>query len=354
MTEMLSAPEHSGLPDWSRAYGEVPSYSACLRRSPEDFVVVEKPVCLPDGTGEHVWLLVRKRLRNTQEVAKVIARWAGVKIRDVSYAGLKDRVAVTEQWFSVQLPGKKAPELGDEWPDGVEILELHRHSRKLRRGALQGNDFRIVLRDCSGDFPGIERRLDLLAQHGVPNYFGEQRFGWQGGNLEKARRMLEDGQRIRDRNLQSLIISAARSYVFNLVLSDRVKQQSWLAPEAGDLIMLDGSQSTFRYDQNGEDISQRLATGDVHLSGPMPGRGSNELAVSKAEQAILAGYSVWIEGLMGLRVDAGRRSLRVLPRSLRYEWLNNQDLCLRFSLPPGSYATAVLREIVSYSIGKTS
>lgn len=348
MTEILTVPDVSGLPDWIRAYGSPPLQSADLKQSPDDFVVIEQPVCLPDGAGEHVWLYIRKRMRNTQDVAKVIARWAGVKVRDVSYAGLKDRWALTEQWFSVQLPGKETPELGSGWPDGVEVLELHRHSRKLRRGALTGNRFQITLRRCVGDQEAVQQRIDLISSEGLPNYFGEQRFGQGGGNLDQAKKLLLERKRIRDRGLESIILSAARSYLFNLVLQARLEQQSWMTPQAGDLVMLDGSRSTFPVDGNQEDLVKRLASADVHLTGPLPGRGTDQLEISDIEKAVLAEYTDWVSGLARLRVDADRRALRVMPKALTSKWLNDSDLRLEFSLPAGSYATAVLREIADY------
>lgn len=347
MNRILPAEEPLSLPDWSRGFGAVPLSNGLVRVAPEDFCVVEKPVCLPDGTGEHLWLRIRKRLRNTQEVAKFLARWAEVKNNQVSFAGLKDRVAITEQWFSIQMPGREAPSTTEPWPEGIELLEMQRHRRKLKRGALTGNDFRITVRQCRGDHAAVERRLTEISRHGVPNYFGEQRFGRQAGNIEKAQAMLMGGKRVRDRNMRSLLISAARSYLFNLVLDYRVSQQNWLRPVADDLIMLDGSHSLFGFDPDDEMLLQRLEEGDVHITGPLPGKGSEDSS-SLLERKILEDYSAWVKALAKFQVAADRRALRVIPRSLRFSWVGNDGLQLDFSLPSGSYATAVLREIVDY------
>lgn len=337
------------MPEWSKGLGAVPLSDGLVRASPEDFCVVERPVCLPDGNGEHLWLRIRKRLRNTQEVAKFLARWAEVKNNQVSFAGLKDRVAVTEQWFSIQMPGREAPSIAEPWPEGIELLEMQRHSRKLKRGALSGNDFRIKVRQCRGDQAAVERRLTEISRHGVPNYFGEQRFGRQGGNLEKAQAMLVSGKRVRDRSLCSLLLSAARSYLFNLVLDYRVKQQNWMQPVAEDLMMLNGSHSLFRFDPDDGTLLQRLEEGDVHITGPLPGKGSEDSS-SLLERKILEDYSAWVKALAKFQVAADRRALRVIPQSLRFSWTNTDDLQLDFSLPSGSYATAVLREIVDYKV----
>jgi len=166
------------------AWGGPPA-SGRLRSTPEDFLVYEIPLVEPAGEGEHVWLLIRKRQENTEQVARCLARLAGVTQRDVSYAGLKDRNAVTEQWFSVYLPGGSEPEWSALDSASVTLLRCAWHHRKLRRGALRGNAFRIRVRNISGDRPSLDRRLREVAAGGVPNYFGEQRFG-RGGFVKLA------------------------------------------------------------------------------------------------------------------------------------------------------------------------
>ena len=137
------------------AYGQ-PEVTARLRLLPEDFCVTEIPLVQPDGEGEHVWLWLRKRNENTPRVAEQLARFAGVHPRQVSYAGLKDRSAVTEQWFSVQMPGRDAPDWQGLNSETLTVLRHARHSRKLRRGALKGNRFRILT-----VYPALSMRQEI-------------------------------------------------------------------------------------------------------------------------------------------------------------------------------------------------
>lgn len=228
---MSSSP--SILPDWPRAFpydGVDAMPSAHLRACPEDFRVDEILGFDPDGEGEHLLLKIQKRNQNTADVARTLARHAGVKIRDVGYGGLKDRNAVTTQWFSVWLPGKADPDWSAIAGEHLKILDSQRHHRKLQRGALRGNRFVIVLRDVAFpqqlDAGALEQQLAVIKQQGVPNYFGEQRFGREGRNLASATAMF-DGVRIKDKHLRSLYLSAARSFLFNEVLAARITAANW-------------------------------------------------------------------------------------------------------------------------------
>src|SRR5476651_2514717 len=151
-------------------YGE-PLSTGKLKANPEDFIVEEDLGFEPDGEGEHLLVRIRKNGCNTQFVAEQLARFAGIPARSVSYAGLKDRHAVTEQWFCLHLPGKETPEFSLFQLAGCEIIQITRHRRKLRIGTLKGNAFMLVLRDIS-DRDAVEQRLALIARAGVPNYFG--------------------------------------------------------------------------------------------------------------------------------------------------------------------------------------
>jgi tRNA pseudouridine13 synthase len=339
----------SFLPDWPRA-GEPPLAAGIVKAVPEDFKVFELPVCLPDGAGEHLWLKIRKRGWNTSRVAAVLARWAEVRPRDVSYAGLKDRQAVTEQWFSIVLPGRETPALPAKWEPGIEVLELARHGRKLRRGALRGNRFEITLRDCRGERSAVAAMVERMAVEGVPNYFGDQRFGHNGANIPKARQMLRGKRRVRDREMRGLLISAARSLVFNEVLAARVVAGIWNRPLAGDLMMLEGGHSLFAVETVDDALRQRVATGEIDPTGPLPGAaGKLQVSADAAglENQVCEAYQPIIKGLMKQRVDAARRPLRVVPKALVHEWMDENSLRLSFELPAGSYATAVLKELLA-------
>jgi tRNA pseudouridine13 synthase len=328
-----------------------PPLRARLRSSPEDFAVDEIQEITPDGDGEHAWLLVRKCGANTDWVAKGLARFAGVAPMDVSYAGLKDRHAVTTQAFTVYLPGRASPDWSALGLEGVEVVAHSRHRRKLKRGALAGNRFRITLREVQGDFQRAGEVLQQVAARGVPNYFGEQRFGFGGGNVERAQRMF-GGQRV-DRQTRSLLLSAARSQLFNAVLARRVEGDCWDRALPGELWSLAGSRSWFGPEAPSDALAARLAAGDIHPSGPLWGRG--ELAsrdeARALEESALAAFETLRIGLEHAGLEQERRALRLLPQSLHWEWTGDAILALEFSLPPGSYATVVLRELADWSAG---
>ena len=227
--------------------------AATIRQDAEDFRVDELDAFAPSGQGEHLLLTIEKRGMNTQFVARLLAQWADVDERAIGYAGLKDRHALTTQRFSVQLPGRADPEsaaleaMAAGAGQGLRVLAAARHSRKLPRGALAGNAFVLVLRDVQGDRDAAQARLAAIAARGVPNYFGEQRFGRGGSNVAQALAMFaaagaRSGRRMR-REERSMLLSAARSELFNRVLARRVEQDCWDAALDGEVWMLDGSRS---------------------------------------------------------------------------------------------------------------
>ena len=235
------------------------------------------------GHGEHLCIRVRKQGQNTIWVAEQLAKQLKVSLRAVSWAGLKDRHALTEQWFSIHLPGQPSPEPGALAIEHVEILEITRHHRKLRLGCLQGNFFQIRLNELDLKFrPEIESRLKHIQAKGVPNYFGSQRFGRQLHNIDQAKSMFA-GKKVRHAQKRALYLSAARSWVFNTIVSARVDQHwaSTLLP--GDCLLLAGSRSFFTPETTDVQIQQRFTAGDVHLSAPLWGDG--ELPSQKKAQA---------------------------------------------------------------------
>ena len=335
------------------AWGK-PAATGRLRQSPDDFQVTEIPLLEPDGAGEHVWLWIRKRGENTLYVAEQLSSLAGVHPRQVSFAGLKDRHAVTEQWFSVQLPGKDEPHWEDMNSDTVTILRHARHSRKLRRGALKGNSFSITVRDIEGDRDELDQRLTVIVHEGVPNYFGEQRFGRDGSNLHTADSLFKNPKLRLSRNKRSLTLSAARSFLFNQVLSVRVTAGNWNAPLAGDAMQLDGSHSYFIAAAVDADLLRRVASQDIHPTGPLHGRGENPAqgACRELEVAVLADHARWCAGLEAVGLKQDRRALRLGVTDLAWQWGPSGELLLTFSLPAGAYATSVLREVVQADTAK--
>lgn len=337
--------------DLPRAWGEARA-SGVFRSQPEDFVVDEIPVCEPKGSGEHLWIKVRKTGQNTDWVAKKLAKRAGIRPRDVGYAGLKDRHAITTQWFSMHLPGKTDPDLADSG-EGIEITQAVRHTRKLRRGALKGNRFRLRLNDVCGDRTAIESRLQQVRSHGFPNYFGEQRFGKNGGNLDKAEAMFAGNVKHVPRSKRSLYLSAARSFLFNRVLATRIEQANWNRVVQGDVLQLDGRSACFALTAPDNETLERLARMEVHPTGPLWGQGVS-MATGDClalELECLDPCHIYRAGLEDATLRQERRALRVGAGALDWEWIDYSTLELRFRLPAGSYATALLHELGLFEPG---
>ena len=332
---------------WPQALGE-PACAGLLRCRPEDFRVDEHLGYAPDGDGEHLWLRVEKRDVTSEWVAAQLARCAGIAPRQVSYAGRKDRRAVARQWYSLQIPGRDDLEPHAWRIDGVAVLEAARSARKIRRGALHGNRFRIVLREVEGDVEDLTRRVQTLAELGVPNYFGEQRFG--RGNLRRARQLFRGELRKGvHRSKRGLYLSAARSLVFNRVLARRVGDGSWNRLLAGDLAMLDGTHSIFAAEPEDADQCRRCTELDIHPTGPMPGIDGPQpgSGVAALEAQVLATEAELVTGVQRFRLAGARRALRCRVAQPAME-RDGDTVALGFYLTAGSYATAVLKELLDY------
>tara|TARA_Y100000310_G_scaffold333761_1_gene411965 strand:+ start:4948 stop:5904 length:957 start_codon:yes stop_codon:yes gene_type:complete len=305
--------------DFPRAHGEL-ICSGRIKVHAQDFEVIEDLGFEPSGSGEHLYVKVRKTDANTAWVARQLADFAGIRRNDVGYAGRKDRRAIATQWFSCWLPGRQDPDWRSFCAEGVEILATARHERKLKRGNLSGNAFRILIRGLTQQAQlaqKLARRLETIGQCGVPNYFGRQRFGKDCGNLHKADALLGGRIRVRDRQQRGLYLSAARSYLFNLILSARVKDDTW---------------------------RQKTADGR-DPSGPLYGSGHEGLP---EETALLAGMQSWCEGLQRLGLKQSRRALLMRIVDLHGEFHSPDQLELTCTLDKGCYATSVLREIVCW------
>ncbi|MCM5680445.1 tRNA pseudouridine(13) synthase TruD [Schlegelella sp. S2-27] len=320
MTDAL----YTTLPQWPTAY-PASGASATLKLLTEDFIVTELPLQLPSGEGEHIWLDVEKNGANTAFVAQQLAEAASVQERDVGYAGLKDRYAITRQWFSIYLPKGETPDLTQLQHPEFKVLGQSRHVKKLRPGDLQGNRFRIVLRDVTGDRDAIEANLKAVASQGVPNYFGAQRFGHDGGNVEQGRAMLAREIRVRNPKKKGIYLSAVRSFVFNELLALRIQQGLWGKSLPGD-VMNEAGQPT----------------------GPLWGRG-RVITTDQAqalENEVAARHATLCDGMEHAGLDQERRALVASPVDMSWEWPQADQLVLVFSLPTGSYATSVLNEIL--------
>lgn len=327
------------------AYG-APPLSGTLRSTPEDFRVDEILGYEADGEGPHWLLHVRKRGANTAWVAEQLAKQLKRPLRDISYAGLKDRHAVTTQRFCIHT-GEESPDWSQLSIEGVGLISAQRHRRKLKRGALQGNRFEITVRDLVGDLDAARARVQQVSEGGVPNYFGEQRFGRDGDNVQRALALFA-GKRT-NRAQASILISAARSHLFNAVLAERVAQGNWQSGLPGEIWALAGSRSWFGPQDPDDELRQRLDERDIHPSAPLWGRGTTPVVGDCAvlEQQVLAPFEEVRRGLEGVGLKQERRATRLFPADFEASFsADQQQLTVRFSLPAGSYATTVLRELV--------
>ena len=325
------------------AFG-APLARATLRAHPEDFIVEEDLGFSASGAGQHVLLKVRKRNANTQWVARELAKLCGCHPRDVGYAGLKDRRAVAVQWLTV--PKTKMPL--EAWPEvrhpEFDVLEAHAHSRKLPRGALAGNRFTIRIRDITLTDEVLSARVADITRHGVPNYFGPQRFGHNGANLAR----ITDGLQSLRAPERGFVLSAARSVVFNAVLAERVRDGSWNRLEVGDIANLDGRGSIFAVaGAIDPTLTERAAQLDLHPTGPLWGRGApaTELRIAALESRVAAEFQPACDLTAAAGMDQERRALRLAVRDFTWHREPNSRV-LSFRLTRGSFATTVLRQLI--------
>lgn len=326
-----------------------PEQSGRLKCEFADFVVREQLGYEMSGEGEFVAIKVRKTNANTLYVGEKLASFAGVHAKNMSYAGLKDRHAVTEQWFCLHLPGKETPDFSTFELEGVEILKVTRHQRKIRIGSLAGNDFELLLRGVA-ETQALQQRLIQLQAVGFPNYFTEQRFGHDGQNLTQALRWANGEIHVKERNKRSFYLSAARSEIFNHLVSERIDAGQITQVLAGDKLQLAGSHSWFIADQSElEVLNKRLDSGDILLTAALIGEESaNETENGpddKGEAALIQNYAPLLKLMKSEKVKAARRAMLAKPQHLRWEFCA-EGLRLSFFLEAGSYATALVRELI--------
>ncbi|MEJ0084388.1 MAG: tRNA pseudouridine(13) synthase TruD [Pseudomonadota bacterium] len=334
------------------AWGE-PLGVGVLRAAPEDFQVDEILGFGAGGEGPHALLQVRKRGANTEWVARELARAAGCKPFDVGFAGLKDRNAVTTQYFTVPRGKRDAADFAGVSGDGFEVLSAAPHQRKLPRGALEGNRFVITVRGLACDPGVLEERMAHLDAGGAPNYFGAQRFGRDAGNLAQVLALADqlargERPRPRDRSAQGFMLSAARSVIFNAILAERVAGNSWNKLLPGDVANLDGRGSVFAVETADAELQQRCTSLDLHPTAPLWGEGVSLAGgeVLAFEERVAAGFPEALAVIAQERMKSERRALRIRVRELEHEYADGV-LRVRFALSAGSFATTVLREIIA-------
>lgn len=340
-------PSAFALPDWPKAYPTL-NVQALFRVKNEDFQVTELTNRELKSEGPHLYLFIEKVGTNTHWLARKLADHAKLDLKDIGYAGLKDRHGITRQWFSLPLKNKASePDLTHLFEkDEFTLIEKGYYGVKLKRGNLGGNHFKITLRDVKGDQAEINERLELIKQRGVPNYFGPQRFGNGGENLKQAEKLFVTGKRPRNRQKSSMYISAARSYLFNEMLAKRVNLDKWDTPLDGEVFGFAGSLRGFKQENTVEEQA-RYDDKDIHPSCALWGKGEalslNELQV--IEQKVAADNELFAENLVKQGLKQERRVARSLVPDFAWEWLEDDVLQLEFSLASGYFATSLLREI---------
>ena len=320
-----------------------------LKANPEDFVVVEDLGFEPDGEGEHVLVRILKNGCNTRFVADALAKFLKIHAREVSFAGQKDKHAVTEQWLCARVPGNAMPDLNKFELEGCKVLEYARHKRKLRLGALKGNEFTLVLREVS-ERNDVEARLQAINERGVPNYFGAQRFGIGGSNLQGALRWAQSDAPVRDRNKRSFWLSAARSALFNQIVSERLKKTDFNQVVDGDALQLSGRGSWFVATQEEHtELQRRVDEKELMITAALPGSGEwgTQRDALAFEKAAVADETALQSLLLREKVDASRRAMLLYPQQLSWNWWDDVTVELRFWLPAGSFATSVVRELIN-------
>lgn len=331
-------------------YGK-PTVHGLYKQQYEDFIVIEELGFDLTGEGEHILVYLEKKDCNTIYVAEQLAKYVGISVKNVSYAGLKDRQAVTQQWFSLHMPGKETPDFSQFDLAGCRILQINRHNKKLKIGALKGNRFKIILRNLS-DKQAIEPKLNLIKQYGVPNYFGEQRFGREQNNIIQAIKWASGEISVKDRKKRSFYLSAARSAIFNQIVSQRIEQNIQQTVLDGDILQLSKSNSWFVSSSDELPLlQQRLQNGEINITAPMVGDSSLGTAsvALEFETSCLKRWSCFEELFKKERMATIRRSILLRPEQFEWQWISESDIEISFYLPSGCYATSVLRELI---IGK--
>lgn len=334
------------------AYDSV-SGTAKFRVTPEDFVVDEELSFTPDGEGENVLLRIEKRGLNTEQVAKTISRFANVKLMDVGYAGLKDKNAITRQWFSVRIPGKVELDWSQINDEQISVLEVTKNLKKLRRGVIKCNRFQIIVREFAGDYSALSKTVEKVKTGGVPNYFGDQRFGRGGANIEKAFDLFAGEYKPKGRVERGILLSAARSFVFNTILSKRVERDNWDELLCGDVAIFDDNDSFFDIQELDQQTLAKLESMDLHPAAALFGSGEyrttdmpNQIETEVVEQNIELA-----SGCKNNNMRMERRAMRLCVQDLELEKISETELKFTFGLKTGAYATAVLREMINLTKG---
>lgn len=350
-----------------------------IKAEPEDFVVEELPQYEPCGSGTHTYFWIEKRGLNTHDAARKLAQILGKRAPDAGIAGLKDAQAIARQWISFEHVKENLDKAAAYQDDKLRVLSVSSHGNKLKMGHLRGNRFVIRLRpmaDCGLQIADWQQRvlqrtrdvLATLSSKGIPNYFGEQRFGRGGGNAALGKMLVQGdvagfeaaakiaGVRHGDRKLRNLLVNAFQSELFNQILARRMPEIGKL--EAGDLAWLHRNGAVFSV-ASAEEAQREQPRADafeISPSGPLFGE-KTKLADGRPgeiERAVLAESGVKLDDFSrreAERQPGARRALRIVFLETPSAELDPAGVLLRFALPPGAYATVVLGELQGQSAG---
>jgi tRNA pseudouridine13 synthase len=340
MTDPVADPPFL-TPDW-------PGVGGRIKSELDDFLVEEIPAYEPSGVGDHLYLWMEKRGVGPEYFTRTLAQRLGVPVGEIGTAGLKDRYAVSRQWVSV--PARAEPNLKRIDGDGITVRQVSRHPNKLKPGHLRGNRFRVLIRDADrSQADSAQAILDRLRQEGLPNYYGPQRFGREGSTAALGFRCLAGtaGKRLRP-FLFKFALSAAQSVLFNETLARRHRDGLLRTVLPGDVMMKWPSGGLF-VAENVPAEQARFDARETVTGGPMFGSRTYPAAQVAAEREarVLADYGLTPATFarFGKLASGTRRHNLVYVDDLCAEW-EPAGLRLTFTLPSGSYATVLLRELM--------
>ncbi|WP_407538839.1 tRNA pseudouridine(13) synthase TruD [Deinococcus radiomollis] len=343
-----SLPETSLTFTWAdlRPLTDTPRTGGVLRSVPADFQVDELPLYLPSGEGEHLYIHVRKTGHTTAHVLRELGLQLGLRPQDIGVAGLKDRHAVTTQWLS--LPNKAERRLPGFALEDVEILDVSRHANRLGMGHLKGNRFTVRVRDAAGTAALAQATLSQLERLGIPNYFGPQRFGLGGLNAEEGLRVLRGESRLRDPAVRRFLVSSVQSLIFNRFLALRLERGLFAGLLTGDMAKKHDTGGVFEV-QDAETESPRAERGEVSATGTLFGRKVKPLTQDAGllEQEALAAWNLTPGAFSSRKGD--RRIVRMFAQDVKLT-PEEDGYTVSFSLPRGSFATSLLRELTGTDV----
>ena len=320
-----------------------------LKETVSDFVVEEIPLYLPSGKGQHIYLLLKREGKSTKEVVEDLISLFDIKETDLGVAGLKDKHAITTQWFSLSLginfTTVKAEELIKEKLEYLTILEVSRHTNKLKTSHLIGNKFEITLRNCiEGAYRNALSIKTTLEEKGVPNYYGKQRFGSKGTNHIVGKEVLLKTKKLKKHWMKKLMLSAYQSHLFNTWLANRINDNYFSSLIEGDLLQGVDQQRPFPF-SNERDHELEFKEQKISYTGPMFG---NKVSTPTGdallrEIKLLNDEEITLEDFKAAKLPGARRIAHIFIKDLEISE-KESSLVFSFSLPKGSYATSLIRE----------